>query len=99
MMVAEGLPGFRYSPNQVGRIIAREGGDCQAGKGVGFPLVLLPASTRQVSVNQSERKQNLDIQEGCQRRWGRRPRPRWRKAGPRLTPGRRIVTVVPSPGA
>src|SRR5262245_4935802 len=35
MMVAEGLPGFRYSPNQVGRIIAREGGDCQAGKGVG----------------------------------------------------------------
>ena len=49
-MVAEGLPRFRYNPNQVGRIIAREGWDCQAGKGVGFSLVPLPARTGDVPI-------------------------------------------------
>ena len=45
-------------PNQVRRIIAREGGDCQAGNAVGFPLLPLPARTGHVSGNRSKRKHN-----------------------------------------
>src|SRR5262245_37546738 len=98
-MVAEGLPNSDMGPNQVRRIIAREGRDCQAGNTGVFPLLPLPARTGDTCGNRPERKQNLELQHECQRRCGRRPRPRCRKAGPRLTPGRRIVTLVPSPGA